>query len=421
MRTFGMAGAALAVLTATGSVAQTTDSIDAKARAGIEKGLDWLLGMQQTNGVWSSAQNPALTAMPAWALSASGREKDGAAIAKAVAHVKSCARDDGGIYVVVPGRRGGSYGTYNTAICMTALHYCDPVGSTRILQKAREYVASTQLTGAEGEGGNTGGFGYEAATSARAGGADLNNSAWVISAMALTADVEESRPAGEKRADIDWEAALGYVDRMQVKAGAKGADPDDAGGFLYRLPGKGLPPSTIPRGGADSKSQVSNLTEAVAQQMAAARPQGSNMMDRAAMRGGMRPPLRSYGSITYSGLLSMLYARVGRDDPRVVSAIDYARRHWTLSENPGQGQQGVYFYYTIMARALALLDVDQLPPVKDGDAPIAWRDELVEKVLSLQKEDGSWVNENNRWFENDAVLTTSYAVLTLEYAMRMFK
>lgn len=399
----GMMCAALAALVSFGASAQTADTIEARARAGIEKGLDWLLEKQQTNGVWSSAQNPALTAMPAWALSASGREKDGAAIAKAVAHVKSCARDDGGIYVVVPGRRGGSYGTYNTAICMTALHYCDPVGSTRILQKAREYVASTQLTGAEGEGGNTGGFGYEAATSARAGGADLNNSAWVISAMALTADVEESRPAGEKRADIDWEAALGYVDRMQVKAGAKGADPDDAGGFLYRLPDRGLPPSTIPaapRGGATNQL-----------------PRSSNP----SLPSSTRPPLRSYGSITYSGLLSMLYARVGRDDPRVVSAIDYARRHWTLSENPGQGQQGVYFYYTIMARALALLDVDQLPPVKDGDAPIAWRDELVEKVLSLQKEDGSWVNENNRWFENDAVLTTSYAVLTLEYAMRMFK
>ena len=404
MKALHIACASVVALFAAGAAAQTPGSIEARAKAGISKGLDWLVSKQQTNGVWSSAQNPALTAMPAWALSKSGLERDAAAVAKAVAHIKSCVQEDGGIYVVVPGRRGGSYGTYNTAICMTALHYCDPVGSVRILQKAREYVASTQLTGEEG--GNNGGFGYEAASSPRAGGADLNNSAWVISAMALTAGVEESRPVDEKRADIDWEAALGYVDRMQVKAGAKGADPDDAGGFLYRLPDRGLPSSTIPaapQGGADARSQISNLTSVAMQR-----------------GGGTRPPLRSYGSITYSGLLSMLYARVGRDDPRVVSAIDYARRHWTLSENPGQGQQGIYFYYTIMARALSLLDVDALPPVKDGDAPIAWRDELIEKVLSLQKEDGSWVNDNNRWFENDSVLTTSYAILTLEYAMRMF-
>ena len=239
--------ALLAVVAAHSLAAEAAGgSIEARAKASIEKGLDWLLAQQQTNGVWSSAQNPALTAMPAWALSASGREQDMKAIAKAVAFIKSCAQPDGGLYVVVPGRRGGSYGTYNTAICMTALHYCDNAGSTRVIQRARDYVASTQLTGQEGE--NNGGFGYEAANSPRAGGADLNNSAWVISAMAVTQDVEEKRPAGEKRADIDWQAALGYVDKMQVKPGAPGADAGDAGGFLYRLPDKGRagPPSTWP-------------------------------------------------------------------------------------------------------------------------------------------------------------------------------
>ena len=40
-------------------------SIEARAKAAIERGLDWMLAQQQTNGVWSSAQNPALTAMPA--------------------------------------------------------------------------------------------------------------------------------------------------------------------------------------------------------------------------------------------------------------------------------------------------------------------------------------------------------------------
>jgi squalene-hopene/tetraprenyl-beta-curcumene cyclase len=400
--------ALLAAVAAHTVAAEAADgSIEARAKAAIERGLDWMLAQQQTNGVWSSAQNPALTAMPAWALSASGRPQDLKAIEKAVAFIKGCAQPDGGIYVIVPGRRGGTYGTYNTAICMTSLHYCDNAGSTRILQKAREYVASTQLTGQEGE--NNGGFGYEAASSPRAGGADLNNSAWVISAMALTQDVEEKRPAGEKRADIDWEAALGYVDRMQVKPDAKGANPDDAGGFLYRLPDKGRsgPPSTIPM--AEGKPPAGRGGQE------GGRPAGGPTP------GMGRPMLRSYGSITYSGLLSMLYARVGRDDPRVVSAVDYARRHWTLDENPGQGQQGIYFYYTIMARALALLDVNELPPAEDGGTPIAWRDQLIEKVISLQKEDGSWANENNRWFENDSVLTSSYAILTLEYALRMFK
>ena len=42
--------------------------------------------------------------------------------------------------------------------------------------------------------------------------------------------------------------------------------------------------------------------------------------------------------MTYAGLKSFLYAGVGKDDPRVKAAIGWVRRHYTLSENPGQGQ-----------------------------------------------------------------------------------
>ncbi len=407
MNKISIAIVAAAALGATRIFGDTTAdnpaSVEARARAGIEKGLDWLLACQQTNGVWSSKDFPALTALPAWALSASGREKDQEAIRKAADFIKGCAQADGGIYAVVPGRRGGSLGTYNTAICMTALHYCDNAGSTRIIQKAREYVAATQLLG---DDEYRGGFGYEKGTERPY--ADLNNSSWAISAMRLTQDVEERRPAGEKRVDIDWDAALGFVDRMQLKPGQKDVSADDAGGFLYKPETKkgGMPPGGKPPAGMGGK------------------PPEGGMGDRPAMAAtatGGRPMLRSYGSITYSGILSMIYAQVGRDDPRVVSAIDYARRHWTLDENPGMGQQGVYYYFTIMARALSLLDIDALPSAKEGGEPIPWRDELVEKVLSLQNEDGSWANGNNRFWEANPVLSTSYGVLTLQYALRLYR
>ena len=39
--------------------------------------------------------------------------------------------------------------------------------------------------------------------------------------------------------------------------------------------------------------------------------------------------------------------------------------------------------------------------------------EDVAKLLKLQQKDGSWVNDNNRFWENDPVLVTSFAVLTL--------
>ena len=417
-----MVVAATAVFTGLAGQA-AEDAVAARAKAGIARGAAWLLERQGTNDVWSNPTFPALTAMPAWALSVA--DVDRAAIVKAVEFIRGCAQPDGGIYVAVPGRRGGALGTYNTAICMTALHYADNAGSIRVIQKAREYVASTQLTG-DDSAGNAGGFGYE--KNAANGYADLNNSAWAIAAMRVTQDVEESRPAGEKRVDIDWKAALEFVDRMQIKPGEAGADPDDAGGFLYKRE-NGQPPSP-PEGMAPPKGErrrgapPPEVLEKLKKENGGKAPPWASKAPDAAQTAGKpqeRPPLRSYGSITYSGLEAMIFAQVSRDDPRIVSAVDYARRHWTVDENPGMGQQGVYYYYTIMARSLSLLGVDELPAAEEGKPPVKWRDELIEKVLSLQHEDGSWSNPNNRFWESDPALATSYAMLTLEYALRLFK
>jgi outer membrane murein-binding lipoprotein Lpp len=44
---------------------------------------------------------------------------------------------------------------------------------------------------------------------------------------------------------------------------------------------------------------------------------------------------------------------------------------------------------------------------------IDWKKELSAKIISLQKKDGSWANDNNRFWENDPVLATSFAILAL--------
>ena len=347
--------------------------LERRARASLERGLNFLAAQQQTNGVWSNAQFPALSALPLWAMSLAARAQDAGVIDRAADYVAGCAQPDGGIYVSVPGRRGGSLGTYNTAICMTALHALGRPGYVRLIQQARGYVAETQLLG---DDEYRGGFGYEKSSGQPY--ADLNNTAWALSAMRVTQDVEESRPAGEARVDVDWNAALAFVGKMQLDTNT--ANAEDAGGFMYK-------------------------------------PADPNKAGVATNAAG-RPYLRSFGSITYSGLLSLIYAQVARDDPRVVSAVDYARRHWTVDENPGMGRQGLYYYYTIMARSLATTGLAELP-ARDGGQTVRWRDELLEKLLSLQQDDGSWANANNRFWENDPVLATSYALLALEYALGM--
>jgi len=56
---------------------------------------------------------------------------------------------------------------------------------------------------------------------------------------------------------------------------------------------------------------------------------------------------------------------------------------------------------------------DQRLDLPDGRA-IDWRKDLALRLINLQQRDGSWSNENGRWWEKDPALVTSYAVLSLE-------
>ena len=62
--------------------------------------------------------------------------------------------------------------------------------------------------------------------------------------------------------------------------------------------------------------------------------------------------LRSYASMTYAGLKSMIYAGVGPDDPRVKAAVKWFQMHYGLDDNPGMGGAGLYYYYHTFAKAL---------------------------------------------------------------------
>ena len=92
--------------------------------------------------------------------------------------------------------------------------------------------------------------------------------------------------------------------------------------------------------------------------------------------------------------------------------MDWLEANYAIDENPGMGAEGLYYYYHTMAKALALAKVDTFK-LKDGTS-VRWRAKLAKKLFDLQKKDGSWDNATQRWWEGDAVLATSYAVLALE-------
>ena len=122
--------------------------------------------------------------------------------------------------------------------------------------------------------------------------------------------------------------------------------------------------------------------------------------------------------MSYAAVLSLCSANLTKADPRVRMSLEYCTKYWNVDENPGMGSQGLYYYYDILARALSASEVDSLSE-PDGRS-IAWKRELAAKLLALQKPDGSWANDNNRFWEADSVLSTSFAMIALALCGGMF-
>ena len=83
-----------------------------------------------------------------------------------------------------------------------------------------------------------------------------------------------------------------------------------------------------------------------------------------------------------------------------------------LDENPALGPQGLYYYFHTMSKALTLYGADTLET--PGGQKVKWREQLALKLINLQRADGSWVNENGRWFEKDPNLVTAYSLIALD-------
>ena len=145
---------------------------------------------------------------------------------------------------------------------------------------------------------------------------------------------------------------------------------------------------------------------------------------------GTRIP-RSYGSMTYALLKTYTLCGVKKDDPRVVAAVGWIEKNFTLDVNPGADPklgekarfQGLYYYYMVMAQALQVAGIDRLSvPVKSGSSTttqyrqVDWRKELAAKLASMQNPNGGWLNsENGRWWEESDLVCTTYAMLALEH------
>lgn len=343
----------------------------------IDRGLQWLEKNQNTNGFWSTADQPAVTALALVAFKGDPKmryktnEPEG--IKRGYRFLLSCVRPDGGIH-------NSNLVTYNTSIAMLALLAAEKPEYDPILVKARRFLVGLQKD-FDGKGTNDnvfdGGIGY----GTKYEHSDMGNTLQALEALYLSRHLVQ-KDAATKEPDLNWQAAIHFLQNCQNlptvnKQPWVSDDPKDKGGFVY-YPGQSM------AGGVTNKSG--------------------------------RVALRSYGSISYGGLLSYIYAQLKKDDPRVTAVFDWLRSNYTLEENPGMGPQGLFYYFHTMAKALSLYGVNKLQ-LTNGES-LDWRPELAMRLINLQQKDGSWANENNRWWEKDPALVTSYAVLTLEMIVR---
>ena len=148
---------------------------------------------------------------------------------------------------------------------------------------------------------------------------------------------------------------------------------------------------------------------------------GNSMAGYLDLPNGQKVP-RSYGSMSYALLRGYLFAGLPQEDPRLKAVVSWIQKNYTVHENPGfdrredltAGMQGYFYYLLTMAKALDALGIETVK-TPDG-VEHNWRQELRDKLLSLQKPDGSWVNEfSERWWEGDPVLATSYGLTILGY------
>lgn len=363
-----------------------------RAQALIDKGINFLKSKQLPDGGWhGEKQPPAITAIALRAIVLDEKyDSKTDFVARGYDRLLSFQLEDGGIYKDL-------LANYNTAIALSALSAAEDSKFAPNVEKAVAYLKGLQwtpetrpeFTGDEKTPeANTGkqvvkdendpffgGFGY-GGRSRGAGRPDLSNAAMAIEAL---------HDAGLKPSDPAFQNAVKFITRLQNNsetntAGWAGND----GGFVY--------------GPADNR-------------------QGESMAGEYTDASGRRL-LRSYGSMTYAGLKSFIYAGLTKDDPRVRAAFEWIRNNWSLEENPGMklnkpemATQGLYYYYHTMARALSAYNE---PKIVTADGKTHdWREELIAKLESLQKEDGSWAGEK-RWMEDNPVLVTAYCVMALQ-------
>ncbi|MEM8834305.1 MAG: prenyltransferase/squalene oxidase repeat-containing protein [Planctomycetota bacterium] len=365
----------------------------AEAREMADRAIEFLRAQQdaETGGWAVNPEGPDLPAISALVLNGMlphpRLDHNDAHIARGIAYVLSFRKADGGIH-------DGILSNYNTAISLSALSRVPTPETAELVAPGQDFLRSLQWSEESIDHPETGrvdeshpfygGVGY-----GRRGRPDMSN---------LNLMLQGLHDTGVPADDPAFERAMVFLGRTQMLDSVNDmayADGSQQGGFIY---------ATGPTGEAIGVGQ-SYAEESMTEEII----NGERVLRHTA-----------YGSVTYAGLKSMVYADLDRSDERVTSAYEWIRKNYRLDENPRAGQQGRYYYYLMFARAMDAWGDPMIVPLDAGGNELParnWADDLVEALSELQNEDGSFRSVHPRWMEDNPVLITAYALIALQHAL----
>jgi squalene-hopene/tetraprenyl-beta-curcumene cyclase len=349
-------------------------SLQKEAEHSLEIAFKWLLSQQFQDGSWKS--NPAIASLVLYSLVEMpgyiAIPKSDEAIKKGFDYLRSFVREDGGIYQ-------NEYRNYTTSVALLAFATYNKEEDKEIIKNAKDFLILYQCDESEDYTEDDpfyGGIGY--------GGderPDLSNTQLALDAIKAAEDYEaryskvitddaQNMELEKEQKGLHWEKALIFLARCQNAEEVNTMDyrTENDGGFMYET--------------------------------------GTYNDDRS----------HSYGSMTYAGVKSLLYADIDHNDIRVKRALEWIKNNYTLEENPGFGTTSIYYYYMTFSKCLSALGGYTVVD-KDGKTN-PWREDIVKQMISLQKEDGYWENSDGRYWENMKELATSYSIVAIKFAFR---
>ena len=323
------------------------------------KGADFLKKSQLEDGSFNKGPfSLGITSLAVSGLLASGLTADDPAVKNGLKVLEANVKDNGGIF--------GRMATYETSVAVVALSAANKDGRyDKILKNADKFLRQIPFDAKDSSldkaDARFGGLGYGGA-----GRPDLSNTAFFIEAL---------RSSGAGADDQAIQNALTFVNRCQNLESeynnTEFAGKVNDGGFYYS-----------PVVNEDQKSEVK----------------------------GAQP---SYGAMSYSGLKSMIFAGLTKDDKRVQAVLKWIGKNYSVANHPGRGESGLYYYYVTFSKGLAASGLEEIED--DKGAKHNWRKDLTAELAKRQNADGSWVNSTPQFMEGDPNLCTSFALISLGY------